>query len=163
MFVNSPRKLIVQLPGDETHDDREECNNNGNRHQKWSNILPDIIFLQDIAPEFESFDSPVNLVELDCSIHQHTNIVDAESDDLNGVFESQRIPDEDQLIQETEDEECEVCWDGFRQSHGIFAVFNAQLELNKKIALIQLAFYFSSRRPRILTLRFPIRKWLATM
>jgi hypothetical protein len=37
-------------------------------------------------------------------VDDHANIIEAQANDLNGVLGAQRIVDQDQLVQETEDE-----------------------------------------------------------
>lgn len=69
VFVYCPCKFIVQFPGDETHDNREEGNDNGYRQQEWPNVFPDIIIRQNITFALESFDRPVDLIELDGRIN----------------------------------------------------------------------------------------------
>lgn len=123
MFIDCPRKLIIQLPSDECHDYREEANDTRNSQDVGSNIMPNRVIGFDIwyglagilwiCEINESCDGLVDLIVLDRSVYQHSNIVEAKSDDLNGVLESQSIVVQHQLVQESEDEECEVCRNRF--------------------------------------------------
>jgi len=47
----------------------------------------------------------VELVHLNDSIDQESDVVEADSDDLNSVVETERIPYEEDLVQESKDEE----------------------------------------------------------
>lgn len=108
MLVDCPRKLIIQLPCNNRHNRCEEPNDARNCNQVWSNVRPDRNAWPDPSFEAQSFNCLVDLVVLDGCINQHTNIVDAEPNDLNGVLQSKGVVNQDKLIEETEDKEGEV-------------------------------------------------------
>lgn len=83
----------------------------------------------------ESVDGLFYLRNLYARVDDHANIVEAQADDLNGVLRAQRIVDQDQLVQETEDEQRKVC--GYRmRSAGTPGVFEkVDFELGKDVAL----------------------------
>ena len=78
---------------------------------------------------------------MDRSINEKSNIVHAQADDLNGVFEAQGIVDQDKLIEETEDVECEEGWDcglrlQVRVASGIlFMIFKIDLKGSEDISV----------------------------
>lgn len=106
MLVNCPRKLIIQLPRNGRHDSGEESDDARDRNQIWFDIRPYLRGHGGLQPAVrsQSFDRFVDLVVLNRSIDEHSNIIDAKSDDLNGILQSQRIVDKDQLVEESEDE-----------------------------------------------------------
>lgn len=55
----------------------------------------------------ENFQSIANLVDLNSSVYHEGQVCNANANDLNGVLHAQRIPHDDQLVQESEDEEGE--------------------------------------------------------
>ena len=81
-------------------------------------------------------DHSADLIQLDGSIHQHSYIVDAESDDLNGVLQPQRIPHQYDLIQESENEESEISGNRLGVWYGRFAVHDTKLELYEEVAVV---------------------------
>lgn len=66
----------------------------------------------DVSIITEVKDGLFDLLHLDSAIYQQSQIVEAKADDLNCILESQGIPHEDQLIDETEDVKREEGRDG---------------------------------------------------
>ena len=81
----------------------------------------------------QSFNSFVDLIILDRGIYQHPNVVETESDDLNGILQSQRIPNQHQLVQESEDEYCKVRRDCLNEGDRFKTVDQALLEFRVEI------------------------------
>lgn len=54
---------------------------------------------------YEGINSFLDLSYLYAGVNEHASVVEAKSDDLNGILCAQRIVDQDQLVQEAEDEE----------------------------------------------------------
>ncbi len=104
MLVNRPGKFIIEFPSNYRQDYSEKGDDAWHRHQKRLYISPDGRIWLDVVGICESSYGLVNLVVLNRRIDKHANIIDANPDDLNGVFQSQRIVDQDQLVKETEDE-----------------------------------------------------------
>lgn len=52
--------------------------------------------------------SLVDLIVLNRGVDEHPTVVQTQSNNLNSVFEAQRIPDQHKLVEESEDEENEV-------------------------------------------------------
>jgi len=134
MLVDGPRKLVVQLPGNEGED--EGCDGHENRvgNQLDANLLPDIV-PGDEAVILEDCNSIVDLVELDAGIDENADIVKDKPDDLDGILLAQGIVYEDELVDEAEHEDGEVCGNGA----GFVVVLRnvvaqARLELGKDVA-----------------------------
>ena len=49
----------------------------------------------------------MNLIYLDRGIHEKSQVCDTDSDDLNGVLGLEGIPDQDEFVDETEQEQTE--------------------------------------------------------
>ena len=114
VFVDCPGELIIEFPGHECHHAGEEAYNDWNGQQEGLDIFPNCGIRLDVLPSTQPIDSSPNLVVLDRCVYQHADVINTETDDLNSVLHTQGIPDKYQLVEETEDEECEVCRDRFR-------------------------------------------------
>lgn len=134
MLVNRPRKFVVQLPRNARHHYREEGNDTWHCKQVWSDIFPHLLPWVNVSQLRQTTNSVIDLIILDCSVDKHTQIVAAESDNLNCVLESQGIVHQYQLVQETEDEEGEVCWDGLDERYRGHIMFQTQLEFCEDIS-----------------------------
>lgn len=89
MLVDSPCKLVIQLPGEEGHDHREESNNAGHSNKVWLDFWPD--WSDAWLDESSICQLPnglMDLVVLDRSVDEHPSIVHAQPDDLNGILQS---------------------------------------------------------------------------
>lgn len=89
----------------------------------------------------EFVDSVADLVELDGGVDENADIVDDKTNDLNGVFQTQGIPDKPQLVQIGEHEDGEIGRD--RASCAVTACpfgfpMDAGLEFTKDIAVYAL-------------------------
>jgi hypothetical protein len=113
VLVDSPRKFVVQFPGNESEDKRCDGHENGMGDQLDADLLPNIVF-DDEAVRLEDGDGIVNLVELDTSIDEDADVVKDESNDLNGVLLAQGIIYKNKLVDEAEHEDGEVRGDGAR-------------------------------------------------
>lgn len=112
VLIDSPGKLVIQFPGDEGHQDGAKSHQTGLHDQEWLDIGPEcqvdhVILLQ-------LHDGVVNLVHLDRGVHQDSDVVDAETDDLNGVLKAEGIVDQDHLVDITEHENREIRGNGLR-------------------------------------------------
>lgn len=110
MFVDSPCKLIVQLPGDEGKDDGGYSHEDGQGDEHGLDLGPEII--RDEVVLVQGLDRIPDLILLDGGIDENANVVDDESDDLNGVFHAQSIVYEYQLVDVSEHEYGEISGDG---------------------------------------------------
>lgn len=61
----------------------------------------------------------VHLIDLYRRVDHHAEIVETQPDDLNGVLQPQRIPDQDHLVQEAEDEDGEIGGNGQGSAWGV--------------------------------------------
>lgn len=89
MLVDSPCKFVVQFPCHANHQDRSEGDNARNGDEYWLGLVPEIN-VQDICQDAYGF---LDLFNLHCTVDQQSNIADADSNDLNGVFEAQSVVD----------------------------------------------------------------------
>jgi len=118
VLIDGPGKFIIELPGNEGHDNGEESDNTWNGEQVWMHVIPDICFLVHVVQTLQGMDCLVDLIVLNGSIDKHAKIIDAKPDDLDGIFKSQGVVDEYQLVEKPEDKECKVCRDGFHVWYG---------------------------------------------
>ena len=111
MLVNRPGKLVVQLPGDTSHQDRAKSEDARYCDHERLDCRPNINAGLDLVGSLQHIDCIVDLVLLYCGIDKQSEIIHAKANDLNGVFEPQGIPHKDELINESKNEEGEVGWD----------------------------------------------------
>lgn len=100
MLVDCPRKLVVQLPRHEDHQDGSEPHDTGNDDQERLRLGPD--HWADLVHVGQDRNRVLDLVDLDCAVDQETDVADTETNDLNRVFQPKRIVYQHQLIEETE-------------------------------------------------------------
>lgn len=83
----------------------------------------------------EDVGSILDLVKLDAGVDEDADVVHDEANDLDGVFEAQGVPDEDELVEVPEDEDGEIGGDGagFRVDRG--GKMDVGLELAKDVRL----------------------------
>ena len=107
---------MVKLPCHTTEEDGTESNDARTCQEEPVQFIPDVWFDLRFWTAVRRFDQSIDglfyLRNLYARVDDHADIVKAQADDLDGVFRAQRIVDQDQLVQETENEEGEVC--GYR-------------------------------------------------
>ena len=101
MFIDCPCKFFIELVGDAGHQDCPERDDAWNSDEERLYSVPE----PRIKGALEVDDSIMNLVCLIRSVYKDTNVVQAEADNLNRVFQPQRIVDQHQLIHEAENKE----------------------------------------------------------
>lgn len=79
-------------------------------------------------------DRIADLIFLYGSVDEQADVVDTQTDDLNGVLESECIPPQDQFVHKAEDEEGEVGGDGANVWCCCRSGFEALLKDGKDIA-----------------------------
>ena len=108
LLQNVPSKLLVQFPGHEPHRDGEHGNDDGNRHEERAARGPGTLAGRvdfERAVGLNVRDGSSDLVDLQRGVDEQGQVRDADSNDLDGVLETQGIPGQDQLVQETKNEE----------------------------------------------------------
>lgn len=90
VLVDGPREFVVEFPRDEGQTDGSEAENGGDGDEIWSSTVPDVATLFG-----EAHGDVRDLFHLDCAVDEQADVVDDETDDLNGVLQSQAVPDED--------------------------------------------------------------------
>ena len=107
---------MVELPCNTTEEDGTESNNARTCQEEPVQFVPnvwfDLRYSAAVRVGNESVDGLFYLRNLYARVDDHANVVEAQADDLNGVLRAQRIVDQDQLVQETEDEQSKVCRHG---------------------------------------------------
>ena len=93
MLVNGPCKLVVQLPCFEGEDDGSDSHQNRQSDEHGLDVVPEV--LGNEAARVEVVGSVLDLIELDSGVDENTDVVENESDDLNGVLHAQGIPCEE--------------------------------------------------------------------
>ena len=118
MLIDFPRKLIVQLPADNTHDHAACCDKARNCYQEGLNVLPDFFFLKlwyirpshsEAVFRFQSVCGVVNLVHLNSSVDKKGKVENADSNDLNGILQAKGVVTEYNQEDHGKNEEGEVC------------------------------------------------------
>jgi hypothetical protein len=139
---NVPCKFLVQLPGDEAHDDEADGDNDGDRNQEATNVAPDLVRLvvrEQGVSIAEHRDGLADLVNLDGGKDHHGQVGDAEANDLDRVLHPEGVPRQHDLVQEAKDEEREKGGDDFVLRRRLVAVrymvAHACGELGKDIGL----------------------------
>jgi hypothetical protein len=102
VLVDTPSKLVVQLPANHSHQNSRQGDHAGYRNQKWPDFWPDIFNSEGLVGDRgrirQSAVRILDLVHLDGGIHQHGQIEDADTDDLDGVLQPKCV------IAETDEE-----------------------------------------------------------
>lgn len=99
-LVDCPGKLVVELPGAACHQECSQCQNARDGNQKGFCITPDLFVDEVVFGQFK--DGLFDLLHLHCAIDEEANIVHDQANHLDGVFHAQRIPNEDELVDEAE-------------------------------------------------------------
>lgn len=135
VLVDGPCEFIVQLPCDEGEQGGCECHQTRQGDEHGPDVEPELRL--DILVLVELVGGVPDLVELDGGVDGDTDVVDDESDDLNGILQSECVPHEPQLVQVAEHEDGKVCWDGAGLAVFNFGLgpFDAGLELAKDVAV----------------------------
>lgn len=107
VLVDAPRKLVVELPADDGHEDGAEGEDAGNRNQERLDLRPDFRVNQQVLVE-QPFVGFLDLVDLDGTVDEESEVEEAEPDDLDRVFQAERIVDEADKEDVRKDEEREV-------------------------------------------------------
>lgn len=120
-----PSKVLVELPRNEAQDDGDEANDGGDGNEVRLDIGPNhingqsrlegVVFLKEV-------EGLGNLVDLNPSVYHKGKVGEADSNDLDCVLLSESIPDNDELVQETEDEECQESGDSLVLRFKVFQV-----------------------------------------
>lgn len=103
-----PSKDLVQLPGNKGHGKGAGGEDAGNGDQEGAYLAPQVLMIGGDRPGRAHFlDGDLNLFDLDGGIDHDSQVGDADSNDLNGVLVSQSIPDDNELVEESENEQSE--------------------------------------------------------
>lgn len=105
---NVPGKFLVELPCYEAHQNSDESDDTRNDDEGWSQPLENDVGANNVLhlSSLEQFiKRPLHLIDLDGCIHNERKVGKANSDNLNGVLGAQSIPDNNELVQETKDEQ----------------------------------------------------------
>lgn len=109
-LVDGPGELVVQLPGLKSEEDGGDGHENGQGDEHGLDVVPEV--LGDEGGGVQDVSSVFDLVELDGGIDQNAHVVHDQANDLNGVFQAQGVPDEEQLVDVAEHEDGKVGRDG---------------------------------------------------
>lgn len=109
---NVPSKDLVELPGSEGHGNGTKAQDAGDGDQVRFYVDPHVVLRvleRAVVPQLTQrlFD----LFDLDGSVNHQCEVGNAHANNLNGVLRSQRVPDNNQLVQEAEDEKRQECRD----------------------------------------------------
>lgn len=100
VLVDCPRELVVEFPCHKCHQECAQSHNTRNDDQERLGLIPDVqLNLVHIVQGCHGFS---NLLHLDRSVDQESDVTDTQSDDLNCILHSQRIVDQHQFVEETE-------------------------------------------------------------
>ena len=104
-LVDGPCKLIVQLPCFEGENESSDSHQHGQSDEHRLDVVPEV--LGDEAARVEVVGSVLDLVELDGRVDENADVVQNETDDLNGVLHAQGIPCKEELVDIAEHEDGE--------------------------------------------------------
>lgn len=130
VFVDCPRKLVVQLPCHERQRNCAQCYHTWRSQEERLEVHP-CPWLDITIPKLVN--GLIDLVHLHSRVDEHSQVVQAYSNDLNRVLEPERIPCKDKLVDEPEDEESQVRGNRLRWSRSL--PFEVCLEFSEHIGL----------------------------
>lgn len=133
VLVDGPRKLIVELPRNESEDDGRDGHYNGESDEWATDLGPDREVIKTIQ-DLQRSDGFVDLIELDSGVDQDADVVDDQTDDLNGVLLGEGIVDQGDLVDVAEHEDGEVGGDGARLVVVVDIVLEGILEAGEDIS-----------------------------
>jgi hypothetical protein len=112
VLVDTPSKLVVQLPANHSHQNRRQGDHAGYRNQKWSDLWPDIFFSERLLGYRgrirQSGIRILDLVHLNGGIYQHGQIEYADTNDLDGVLQPECVIAETDEENVREDEQRQI-------------------------------------------------------
>lgn len=83
---------------------------------------------------FQLQDGILDLLCLDRTIDQKTNVASTKPNDLNGIFQAQSIVHQDQFVYEPEDIERQKGWDGLGCSLPVGVTMDVDLKISEHVA-----------------------------
>lgn len=134
-----PGELLVELPGDEDHDDGAQADDARDDAEEGNDVFPEVVLSQGTLCDGQDVDGLLDLVNLDGREDKEGHVRDAHEDDLDRVLHPQRVPYQDQLVYEGEDEEREEGRDGLvlcvdvSRERALGRRPNVELELCKRV------------------------------
>jgi hypothetical protein len=128
VLVDGPRELVVQLPRDKGHQERSKSDDARNDDQKWLGLGPDNG--ANLVHVRQDGYGILNLSHLNGAVNQETEITRAQSDHLNGVFHTECVIHQDQLVDKPETVESEEGGDGPRRRTRIGLLLNLKVGEN---------------------------------
>ncbi len=126
MLVNGPRKLIIEFPCNKCKAHCSNSNQDWDCNQVGLYLWPQQLTFNEVTWALllvQIEHSLLNLLDLYRRVDQHAKVIKTQSNDLNRILETQGIINENELIYEAEDKECEVrrddlCFGDWRQARG---------------------------------------------
>lgn len=109
VFVDGPRKLIVQFPGNSREQHEAKRDDAWNSDQVRVHVVPKVV--ANLLLASQNVDGIFDLVRLDGGIGQEGQVRYTYADDLNRVLQPQRVVCKTELVQESEDKEGEISGD----------------------------------------------------
>lgn len=106
LLVDGPGEFAIQLPCYKGQEEGADTNNNGNSDQEGHDIGP--VLRSEEVQSHQAVGGIQDLIELDGSIYQNSQVHKYQANDLNSVLRGESIVDEDELVDEGEDEETKV-------------------------------------------------------
>jgi hypothetical protein len=110
-----PGEFLVKLPADEAHADSGKSNDGRNSHEIRPDLIPnagDGLTGLKSTVLLQNLQGLADLVDLDGRVDQHGQVGNANTNSLDSILHAQGIPDDDQLVKETKDEERQKCRNG---------------------------------------------------
>jgi hypothetical protein len=132
VLVDGPCKFVVQLPRRNREEASTNSQNNGYGNEKWLRLAPNCKV--DIGGPCQDYNRLVNLLHLHGAVDEKTNIIHAQTDDLNSILETQSVPNEDKLVEETKYVKGEEGRDSARRGLILRTLFGVDLKGRKHIS-----------------------------
>lgn len=107
LLQDIPGELAIELIGKVSNRNRGDADDDRDRDEERSGQFPEVVPIRYFGKSVafpQLVNGRVNLVNLNERVDEERQVGDAESNDLDRVLPPQRVPGEDQDIEETENE-----------------------------------------------------------
>lgn len=97
MLQDIPRKLLVQFPGYEAEDERDQSDDGWDGNQFRLGLSPDVQIPEHVVI-VQKGDGLVDLINLESAVNEQGKVRNADPDDLDRILRDESVPDENNLV-----------------------------------------------------------------
>ena len=115
MFIDSPGKFVVKFPSNKRHHDSSKANNAWDGDEERVNFVP--YGRVDITLFGKNHNCFFNLLRLNRTIDEQSDIANTEADNLDSIFQSQCVVYQNKFVNKSEDVERQKGRDRFGLCH----------------------------------------------